>query len=138
MFLAESLHYLLSEGEADPSVVLAPALYIFVGIGPQEVAEEASVWNIGRSHDSLDLIKRAQLWAEAAVHAEDLLIDEGCNREAIEAVSEGLPELDVVSSLALIIEAIDSVDGGTLMVAPQEEEVLGVLDLVGEEETHRL
>jgi len=91
MFLAEGLHYLLAKGEADPSIILAPALYIFVGIGPQEIAEEACVWDVCGSHDSLDLIERAQLWAKAAMHAEDLLINKGGDREAIEAVSEGLP-----------------------------------------------
>jgi len=34
------------------------------------------------------------------VHAEDLLIDDGSNGEAVEAVREGLPELDVVPPLA--------------------------------------
>lgn len=48
--------------------------------------------------------------------AEDLLIHNGCNGQAVEAVSERLPQFDVVSSLAFIIEAINAVDAGTLMV----------------------
>ena len=44
------------------------------------------------------------------MHAEDLLINDCCDGQAVEAVSEGLPKLDVVPSLALIIEAIDSVN----------------------------
>ena len=58
-----------------------------------------------------------------------LLIDEGSNGQAVEAVGEGLPEPDVVSSLALIIESIDAVDGGALMVPSQQEEVLWILHL---------
>ena len=69
------------------------------------------------------------------MHAEDLLIDDGRDWEAVEAVCEGLPELDVVAALALVVEAVDTVDGGALVVASEEEEVLGVLDLVGEEQT---
>lgn len=38
----------------------------------------------------------------------------------------------------LIVEAVDAVDAGTLVVAPQQEEVLGVLDLVGQEEADGL
>ncbi len=34
--------------------------------------------------------------------------------------------------LTLIIEAIDTVDGGALMVSPQEEEILRVFDLIGQ------
>ena len=41
------------------------------------------------------------------MHGEDLLVDDGGNWEAVEAVGKGLPELDVVSSLALVVEAVD-------------------------------
>lgn len=34
--------------------------------------------------------------------------------------------------LTLIIEAIDPVDGGALVVSPQEEEILRVFDLIGQ------
>ena len=40
--------------------------------------------------------------------------------------------------LTLIVEAIDSVDGGTLVVAPEQEEVLWVFDLVGQQKTDGL
>jgi hypothetical protein len=51
------------------------------------------------------------------VHCEDLLINDSCNGQAVEAVGEGLPELDIVSSLALIVESVDTVDGRAFMVA---------------------
>lgn len=35
---------------------------------------------------------------------------------------------------ALVIEAVYSVDGGALVIATQQEEVLWVLDLVGEQQ----
>ena len=44
------------------------------------------------------------------MHGEDLLINDGGNGQAVEAVGEGLPQLDVVSSLALIVETVDAVD----------------------------
>jgi hypothetical protein len=44
------------------------------------------------------------------VHGEDLLVNDGSNGKAVEAVGESLPELDVVSALALIVEAVDTVD----------------------------
>jgi len=67
------------------------------------------------------------------VHGEDLLVNNGRDRQAVEAVGESLPQLDVVSSLALIVETIDTVDGGTFVVTTQDEKVLRVLDLVGKE-----
>jgi hypothetical protein len=72
------------------------------------------------------------------VHGEDLLINDGGNGQAVEAVGKCLPQLDVVASLALIVETVDAVDGGTLVVAAKDEEVLGVLDLVGQEKADGL
>jgi hypothetical protein len=66
------------------------------------------------------------------VHGEDLLVNDGGNGQAVEAVGKCLPELDVVTTLALVVEAINAVDGCAFVVTPQDEEVLGVLDLVGE------
>ena len=70
--------------------------------------------------------------------AEDLLVDDGGEGEAVEAVGEGLPQLDVVPSLALVVEAVDAVDGGALVVAPQQKEVLRVLDLVRQQQSDGL
>jgi hypothetical protein len=64
------------------------------------------------------------------VHAQDLIIDQGCNRKTVKAVRECLPQLDREPPLALVVEAIDSVNARTLMVASQKEEVLRVFDLV--------
>lgn len=44
------------------------------------------------------------------MHGEDLLVNDGGNGQAVEAVGESLPQLDVVSSLALIVETVDAVD----------------------------
>jgi hypothetical protein len=65
------------------------------------------------------------------VHCEDLLVDDCSNRQAVEAISKRLPQLDIVPSLALIVEAIDTVDGGAFVIATQDEEVFGIFDLVG-------
>jgi hypothetical protein len=66
------------------------------------------------------------------VHGEDLLVNDGGNGQAIEAVGESLPKSDVVSPLTLVVEAVDTVDRSTLVVAAEDEEVFWVLDLVCE------
>jgi hypothetical protein len=38
----------------------------------------------------------------------------------------------------LVVEAVDTVDGGALVVTTEDEEVFGVLDLVGEEKADGL
>ena len=47
-------------------------LHILVGVGPQQVAQQPGVWDIGRARDALDLLQRLELRGEAAVHAQDL------------------------------------------------------------------
>ena len=65
---------------------------------------------ISRSHDSPDLLHGVQVGAQATMHGEDLLVNDGSNRQTVEAVSECLPQLDVVSPLALVVETVDTVD----------------------------
>ncbi len=100
VLVQELCRHLRAEGEGDPPVVLAPPHGVLVRVGPEEVAEEALVRDVGGAHDPPDLLHRLQVRAEAAVAAEDLLVDDGRHREAVEAVREGLPQLDVVPALA--------------------------------------
>ena len=72
------------------------------------------------------------------MHAQNLIVDQSCNRQTVKAVSEDLPELDAVPALALIIEAVDPIDRGALVVPTQQEEVLWVLNLVGKQKTDSL
>ena len=51
------------------------------------------------------------------MHAENFLVNKSCNRKAVEHVREDFPEFDSVSSFALIVEAIDAVDLGALVIA---------------------
>lgn len=50
------------------------------------------------------------------MHCEDLFVNDGCNWQAIEAISERFPQLDVVPSFAFVVESVDPVDGGALVV----------------------
>lgn len=99
---------------------------------------EGDETHIGRTHDAADLLHRVQVWAQTTVHGEDLLVDDGGNGQAVETVRKRLPQLDVVPALALVVEAINAVDGGALVVATQDEEVFGVLDLVGQQQADGL
>lgn len=72
------------------------------------------------------------------MHRKDLLVNDGRNRKAVEAVRERLPQLNVVPALALVVKAVDAVDRGTFVVSSQDEEVFRILDLVGQEEADGL
>lgn len=72
------------------------------------------------------------------MHRENFLVDDCCNRQAVEAISERLPQLDVISSLAFIVESIYAVNRCTLVISAQDEEILWILDLVREEQANGL
>ena len=64
-----------AERVRDAAVVLAPALDVLVGVGPEQVAEQPRVRHVGRAGDALDLVEGLQLRGQAPVHAEDLFVD---------------------------------------------------------------
>ena len=132
----ESWNDFLTESEGNTTVIFSPTLNILIGIRPEEIAEKSSIGNISRSHNSLNLLKGAQFWAEATMHAENFLINNGSNGEAIKAVSESLPEFDIIATLALIVETIDSVDWRAFMISSKEEEIFGILNFVGKKKAH--
>jgi hypothetical protein len=68
------------------------------------------------------------------MHAQDFFVDASTDGHRIEDIAERLPKLDVVPPLAIVVEAIDAGDTGTLMVATQGEEVFWILVLVAKEE----
>lgn len=90
----------LTEGEGDTAVVLAPTLNVLIGVGPEKIAEETVVGHVGGTHDAADLLHGLEVRRETTVHAEDLLVDDGSNWQAVEAICESLPKLDVVAPLA--------------------------------------
>ena len=66
------------------------------------------------------------------MHAENFLVDQRRDRQAIEDVAKDAPESNGVSTFALIVETIDSVDLGTFVISSEKEEVLRVLNLVAQ------
>ena len=92
------------------------------------------VRNIRRTLDPFYLVHIIQIWRQPAVHADDLLVDDRRDGQAVEAVREGFPELDRVAALALVVEAVDAVDARALVVAAQQKEILCVFDFVTEQQ----
>ena len=64
------------------------------------------------------------------MHRENLLIDDCCDRQAVKAIGERLPQLNVIPPLAFVVKSINAVDRCTLVVPTQDKEILWILDLV--------
>lgn len=72
----------------------------------------------------------AELRAQATMHADDFIIDDSRTGEAVESITECLPQLDTESTTTLIIESVDPVDSCALMVSSEDEKVFRVLDFI--------
>jgi hypothetical protein len=138
VLLEETRDNIRTECERNTSIVFAPSSNVLIGIGPQKIAEKTAVRNISRAHNPADLLHRVEIRAQTTVHGENLLVNDGSDGKAVEAVGKSLPQLNVIATLALVVESIDTVDGGALVVTSEDEEVFGVLDLVGEEQADGL
>lgn len=68
----------------------------------------------------------------------DLLIDNSGDREAVEDIAKGFPELDIVPTTTLIVKAVDAVDACALMVSAEDEEVFRIADLESEQKANGL
>ena len=64
------------------------------------------------------------------MHAYDLLANDAADRHRVEHISEGFEKLDVVAALHIVEEAVHFVNASALVVATQQEEVLGIHNLV--------
>ena len=82
----------------------------------------------------LELSNSDELWAEPAMHAENFVVDKGCDRHAVEDILKLLPHANGVAALAFVVEAIDAVDLSALVVTAQQEEVFLELDFVCQEQ----
>ena len=165
VFLQESRHNIGPEGERHAAIIFTPAGDVFVRIRPQQITQEPTIRNLDmsalseikpgengnfrpdrvhegtyicRAHHTPYLFHGIKIWAEASVHSKNLLVDDCGNGQTIEAVRERLPQLDVVSAFAFIVEAIDTVDRRTFMVPAQDEEVFWVFDFVCQQEADGL
>lgn len=55
--------------------------------------------------------------AQAAVATENLLVDDSSDGQAVETVREGLPQLDIVATLALIVKSCRREEAHKLRIA---------------------
>jgi len=118
VFLVELAYNILTERETHATVVVSVLLDTTLRVGPEQVAKEASIRNISWSHNVLDLLEFFEFGTESAMHAENLLVDDSCNWQTVEHICEHLPESNGVSAFALVVESVNAIDLGALVVAP--------------------
>jgi hypothetical protein len=78
------------------------------------------------------------VFTEATMHAHNLFINECDQWHVVEAIIEKLPECNFVASLDLVEESINAGNSLTLVVTTQDNDLLGISHLQGEQETNDL
>jgi len=107
-------------------------------IGPEQVAHGALVRHLLLAVDGADLVQSGDRRRQAAVHAEDLAVDDGRQTDVVEDFGAVLPDRDgAVLAQALVVEAVDLRDLARFVVAADERDAVRVADFEREEEKER-
>jgi len=65
MFVEELCDHVGAEGEGHAAVVLAPAQHVLVGVGPEQVAQQALVRHVGGPHHAPHLLHGLEVRGQA-------------------------------------------------------------------------
>mmetsp|Transcript_6316 Transcript_6316/g.26154 ORF Transcript_6316/g.26154 Transcript_6316/m.26154 type:complete len:296 (+) Transcript_6316:1482-2369(+) len=132
--VVELLRDVLTERVPRASRGDAPAAPV-VGVGPQQVAHRAFVRHLLRPRELAYVLQRVQTGAQAAVRAEDLVLDSRRQGQVVEHVGDVLPHVRVaVLAQALVVEAVHLRDLSALVVTPDQEYAVGVPNLERQQE----
>lgn len=93
------------------------------------------MWHLLYAIKRADVIERVDAGRQTAVETEDLVVDEGGEREIVEEVSEVLPDARIaIFAQALVIETIHLGNLAGLVVSAKDGDALRVADLQGNKE----
>lgn len=110
-----------------------------VGIAPQQVTHRSLVGNLLDSVQRPDVVERVDRRTQAAMKAEDLVLNERGEGEVIEKVGEVSPHVGVaIFAQALVVEAVDLCDLAGFVVSSEDRDPLGVADFKADKKGHGL
>ena len=107
-----------AEGVAGASGRERELVPLRVRVAPDQVCHGALVRDLPEAIDDFDLVDAVDAGAEAAVHAEDLVVDDDGQGEEVEHVGEVVPDVGVaVFAVAFGVEAVGLRYASGLVVA---------------------
>ena len=105
-----------------------------IRIRPQNITQKACIRHITWTSNIRNLFHLTEFGRETTVHANNLIINDRTAGQTVEGVAKLLPHLDRETTTAFVVKAVNAINAGALVIPPQEEKVLGVLDFVGKEQ----
>lgn len=138
VIVIESLRNVLAKGVPSTSGADSPAAPV-VGVAPKQVAHGTFVRHLLYSVERANVVECIDRRRQASVQAEDLVVDEGGEREVVEEIGKVFPDVRVaVFAQALVVEAVDLRNLTRLVVSAKDCDALRIADLQGNEEGDRL
>ena len=129
VYLAELVGYLGAKEPASSTWRNRPRVNI-LRIRPDQVAEGTLARNLLVSLDQAYLVEGLDLGREAAVHAQDRVVNESRNGHIVEQVAANTPRVRIaVLGHALIVKSVDLSDLTRFVVASQEHNAIRVFGL---------
>ena len=98
-------------------------------VGPQDVAHGAVQRRLAEAVDLHNVVNRLEVRGDPPVDAQKLPVDDGAQRECVEGLERHLVHSVVVFALALLFEGEVLCQVVALVVSPDEEDGVPVLDL---------
>lgn len=93
------------------------------------------MWHFLYTIEGSDVVKSIDARRKTSVETEDLVIDEGSEREVVEQICEILPNVGIaIFSEAFVVEAIDLSDLAGFVITTENRNSLWVSNLEGNEE----
>ena len=129
---------ILAESVPRTTGTYTPAATV-IRVAPEQITHGPFVGDLLDAVQGADVVEGVDGGGEAAVETEDLVVDEGRQRQVVEEVGEVFPHVGVaVFAEAFVVEAVDLGDLPGFVVASEDGDALGVADLEGDEEGHGL
>lgn len=135
----ELLDHARAEGVAGAARRQRELVALGVRVGPHQVGHGPLVGDLAEPVDDLDLVDGVDRGRQAAVHAEDLVVDDDRQGQEVEHVGEVVPHVGVaVLARALGVEAVGLRHAARLVVAADQVHAVRVPELEADEEGYGL
>lgn len=127
--VVERLGYILAKGVTCTTRRYSPATPV-VWVRPEQIAHGTFVWNLLNAVERPNIVQSVDAGRQTAVQTEDLIIDQGSERQVVEQVCKVFPDIRVaVLAETLVVETVDLGDLAGLVVATENGDALWVSNL---------
>ena len=138
VYLLEFLYRLFPEKPSRAPWVLLPAIYIFLGVWPHEIAKGARWRYLYVPFKGSDGVDCCSFWRKASMHAKYFTLNYSCNWQIVKSVIEIVPNIVVSVLLSyFVVKTIDESYISRLVVPSQKNYNIGIFEFVQKQKQNR-